>query len=118
MENEEASAQTEYSEEENNHDCPAKLDRFYHKIPSSLSDTLTELIDCADDMIEALSSITKKQTDKKKDGKENMVESSYYNVNHIFQIPQLTNTNDDIKKYTDFTVIGRKVLTIINLSYL
>lgn len=114
---EEAFSEKEYSEEKNNHECSTKLDHIYHKIPSLLSDTLIELIDCADDMIEALSSMTIQQSEKNKDGKENMIQNGYDNVNHIFQIPQLINTNDDIKKYTDFTVIGRKVLTILKLSY-
>ena len=107
MEDKEASAEKEYSEEKNNDKCSTNFDHFNHKIPSLLAETLIELIDCADDMVEALSSITIKQIDKDKN------ENSYDNVNHIFLIPQLTNTNDDIKKFNDFTIIGKKVLAIL-----
>ena len=117
MENEEASSEKDYSEEKNDDKCCTKFVNFYHKIPSLLSETLIELIDCADDMREALSSITIQENEKNKDVEENMIGNIYDKVNHIFQIPQLTRTNDDIKKYTDFTIIGRKVLTILKLSY-
>lgn len=117
MENEEASCGKEYSEEKNDDKCSTKFDHFNHKIPSLLSETLIELIECADDMVEALSSITIKQVNKNEDGKANVKENSYDNVNHIFLIPQLTNTNEDVRKYTDFTIIGKKLLAILKLSY-
>lgn len=117
MENEEASDEKEYSEEKNNDKYSTKFYHFNHKIPSLLSKTLNELIDCADDMVEALSSITMKQINRNENGNECVKENSYDNVNHIFLIPQLTNANEDVKKYTDFTIIGKKLLAKLKLSY-
>ena len=61
-------------------------------------------------MVEAFSSITI-QNVKENDKEENNVD----NANHIFLIPQLRNTNDNIKKYTDFIRIGRRVLAMIKI---
>lgn len=109
-ESEEASSRNKYSEEKNDEEYSGKCSPLFHKIPSLLIETLNELIDCSDDMVEAFSSITI-QNVKENDKEENNVD----NANHIFLIPQLRNTNDNIKKYTDFITIGRRVLAMIKI---
>jgi hypothetical protein len=109
-ESEEASSRNKYSEEKTDEECSANFSPLFHKIPSLLIETLNELIDCSDDMVQAFSSITIQNR------KENVKEEiNVDNANHIFLIPQLRNTNESIKKYTDFITIGRRVLAMIKL---
>ena len=51
------------------------------------------------------------------ESKENIKEeeNNVDSANHIFLIPQLRNTNESVKKYTDFITIGRRVLAMIKL---
>ena len=107
---EEASSSNKCTEDKNYKECSSKNFPLNCKIPSLLVKTLEELIDCADDMEEALSSITVQNM------KENANENNVDDVNHIFLIPQLRNTHDNIRKYTDFTMIGRRVLGIIKFQ--
>jgi hypothetical protein len=111
LESEEASSRNKYSEEKNDEECSGKFSPLFHKVPSLLIETLNELIDCSDDMVEAFSSITIQNMKENVNKDENNID----NANHIFLIPQLRNTNDSIKKYTDFITIGRRVLVMIKL---
>lgn len=111
-ESEEASCRNKYSEEKNDEECSAKFSPLFHKIPTLLIETLNELIDCSDDMVEAFSSITIQNIKENVNKEEG---NTIDNANHIFLIPQLRNTNDNIKKYTDFITIGRRVLAMIKL---
>ena len=108
---EEASSRNKYSEEKSDQECSTNFSPLFYKIPSLLIETLNELIDCSDDMVEAFSSITIQNMKENIKEEENNVD----NANHIFLIPQLRNTNDHIKKYTDFITIGRRVLAMIEL---
>jgi hypothetical protein len=85
-----------------------------HEIPPLLVSTLNELIDCSDDMAETLSSLIipnhgKISENEKKNGeKDNRVDSDM--ANHIFLIPELRVNDESIKKYLDFSKVGRAVL--------
>lgn len=110
-ESEEGSSRNEYSEEKCDQECSAKFSRLFYEIPSLLIETLNELINCSEDMVEAYSSIMIHKSKENIKEEENNVDSA----NHIFLIPQLRNTNESVKKYTDFITIGRRVLAMIKL---
>ena len=85
-----------------------------HEIPPLLVSTLNELIDCSDDMAQTLSSLIitndKNNRNEKKNNDEKDSRGNSDMANHIFLIPELRVTDESIKKYLDFSKVGRAVL--------
>lgn len=89
---------------------------FIDTIPPLLISTLTELIECSDDMSDTISSLFLGEHSsiikEKEIGKEKG--NDIKPMGHIFKIPELMNTDKNMKKYVDFSFIGRSVLSIIS----
>ena len=83
---------------------------FIDIIPPLLISTLFELIECSDDMSATFSSLFLEEHSTKNDGKSNKNQS----VGHIFNIPELLNTDKNSRKYSDFSLVGRSLLSILS----
>ena len=80
-------------------------------VPAMMVSTLTELIECADDMVETLfTDLKSNNTDLEKKLKY----QNQKNISHVFMIPEMVNTDPEIKKYTDFSTVGKTVLQILS----
>ena len=84
---------------------------FIDVIPPLLISTLIELIECSDDMLATFSSLFLEEHSLKNEGKNNEKSST---LGHIFNIPELVNIDENSRKYSDFSQVGRSVLSIIS----
>ena len=84
---------------------------FIDVIPPLLISSLIELIECSDDMLATFSSLFLEEHSLKNEGKNNEKSST---LGHIFNIPELVNIDENSRKYSDFSQVGRSVLSIIS----
>jgi hypothetical protein len=75
-------------------------------IPVNLASTVSELVDCAEDLAETFASLTGASAAKGR-GEEKEMGA----MGHVFMVPELQNTSENMRKYTDFAKIGRAVLS-------
>jgi hypothetical protein len=84
-------------------------------IPVNLAGTLSELVECAEDLAETFASLTGTGTGATRGrgrGEEKETEMGLLGaMRHVFHaVPELQNTSENMRKYTDFAKIGRAVL--------